>query len=87
MVETAEDYAIFVLDAGGRVVSWNAGAERIKGYKAAEIIDEHFSKFCPSEELERGKPDMHLGSAAREGRCESKGWRVRKDGSRFWRTL
>lgn len=65
------------------MVSWNAGAERIKGYKAAEIIGEHFSKFYPSEDLERGKPDMHLWSAAREGRCENKGWRV-KDGSRFW---
>ena len=78
------DYAIFMLDANGRVSSWNTGAERIKGYTSEEIVGEHFSRFYPQEDIERGKPDSELKLAASEGHFEDEGWRVRKDGSRFW---
>jgi PAS domain S-box-containing protein len=81
LVESVEDYAIFMLDAYGRVSSWNVGAERIKGYRADEIIGQHFSRFYPPEDS--GKCEMELEVAAREGRFEDEGWRVRKDGSRF----
>src|SRR5258708_4397062 len=83
-VDAVQDYAIFVLDPGGHVQSWNAGAQRIKGYRASEIIGEHFSRFYPEEDLRAGKPEMELEIAAREGRFEDEGWRVRKDGSQFW---
>ena len=79
-----KDYAIFVLDPDGRVSSWNTGAERIKGYKSDEIVGEHFSRFYTQEDIELGKPDSELKVAASEGRLEDEGWRVRKDGSRFW---
>lgn len=79
-----KDYAIFMLDAHGRVSSWNTGAERIKGYTSEEIIGEHFSRFYTQEDIELGKPDSELKVAASEGRLEDEGWRVRKDGSRFW---
>jgi PAS domain S-box-containing protein len=82
LVESVKDYAIFMLDAGGRVTSWNIGAERIKGYRAEEIIGQHFSRFYPLEDV--GKCEMELEVAAREGRFEDEGWRVRKDGTRFW---
>jgi phosphoserine phosphatase RsbU/P len=82
LVESVEDYAIFMLDAYGRVSSWNIGAERIKGYRADEIIGQHFSRFYPPEDT--GKCAMELEAAAREGRFEDEGWRVRKDGTRFW---
>jgi len=84
LVESVNDYAILTLDAQGRVTSWNPGAERIKGYKAEEIIGQHFSKFYTQEDLDRGKPDHGLKAAAATGRFEDEGWRVRKDGSRFW---
>jgi formate hydrogenlyase transcriptional activator len=84
LVEGAKDYAIFMLDPEGRVASWNAGAKRIKGYSAEEILGEHFSKFYPQEMVERGKPEHELEVAATEGRFEDEGWRIRKDGSRFW---
>src|SRR5579859_6908867 len=84
LVEGAKDYAIFMLDPEGRVTTWNIGAERIKGYRADEIVGEHFSKFYPQEMIERGKPDHELELAAAEGRFEDEGWRIRKDGSRFW---
>jgi len=84
LVECVKDYAIFMLDPSGRVVSWNAGAERLKGYRAEEIIGEHFSRFYPLEDVARGKPEQELKTAAAEGRIEDEGWRVRKDGSRFW---
>lgn len=84
LVESVNDYAILSLDARGRVTSWNSGAERIKGYKAEEIIGQHFSKFYTQEDLDRGKPDYELKVAAATGRFEDEGWRVRKDGSRFW---
>jgi formate hydrogenlyase transcriptional activator len=84
LVEGASDYAIFMLDPEGRVATWNSGAERIKGYRAEEILGQHFSKFYPQESVERGKPQHELEVAAAEGRFEDEGWRIRKDGSRFW---
>jgi PAS domain S-box-containing protein len=84
IVESAKDYAIFLLDPQGHVASWNPGAERFKGYKAHEIIGQHFSKFYPQEALDRGWPAHELKVAAAEGRFEDEGWRVRKDGSQFW---
>jgi PAS domain S-box-containing protein len=84
MVEGVLDYAIFMLDSGGRVATWNAGAERIKGYKPAEIIGKHFSVFYPEEDVKSGKPQWELQVAQREGRFEDEGWRMRKDGSKFW---
>jgi PAS domain S-box-containing protein len=84
MVEGVKDYAIFMLDPAGYVVTWNVGAERIKGYRAEEIIGQHFTRFYPEEDVRAGKCDLKLGGALREGRFEDEGWRVRKDGSRFW---
>jgi PAS domain S-box-containing protein len=84
LVEGASDYAIFMLDPEGRVASWNSGAERIKGYREEEILGQNFSKFYPQESVERGKPQHELEVAAAEGRFEDEGWRIRKDGSRFW---
>jgi PAS domain S-box-containing protein len=83
-IETVRDYALLMLDPTGRIVSWNIGAESIKGYKAEEIIGRHFSTFYPPEAIESGLPAHELVVAAREGRFEDEGWRVRKDGSRFW---
>ena len=82
LVESVKDYAIFMLDPEGCVLTWNAGAELIKGYTAAEIVGEHFSRFYPPEA--RDFPAHELQVAAAEGRFEDEGWRVRKDGSRFW---
>lgn len=84
LVRSVEEYGIFMLDPTGRVVSWNQGAEQIKGYTADEILGRHFSAFYPPEDLEAGKPDMELRVATRTGRYEDEGWRVRKDGTRFW---
>jgi PAS domain S-box-containing protein len=84
IVEAILDYAIFMLDAGGHVKTWTAGAERIKGYKASEIIGKHFAIFYPEEDKSAGKPAWELEVAEREGRFEDEGWRLRKDGSRFW---
>ena len=84
IVEGVQDYAIFMLDPEGNVVSWNAGAQRIKGYKAEEIVGRNFSIFYCPEDLDRGKPQRELAAALRDGRMEDEGWRVRKDGSRFW---
>lgn len=83
-VASVQDYAIFMLDPAGNVVSWNRGARRIKGYEASEIIGKNFSNFYPEEDVRSGKPAMELEVAAREGRFEDEGWRVRKDGSQFW---
>ena len=87
LVDSITDYAILMLDPDGRIASWNAGAERIKGYTADEIIGEHFSKFYPQEAIERQHPQYELRVAAREGRFEEEGWRVRKDGSLFWASV
>jgi PAS domain S-box-containing protein len=87
LVETVQDYAIFLLDRGGHIVSWNAGAERIKGYSSAEILGRHFSVFYPREALERRWPQRELELASKEGRFEEEGWRVRKDGSLFWASV
>src|SRR5918912_46389 len=84
LVQGVTDYAIFMLDPEGRITNWNSGAERAKGYKAEEIIGEHFSRFYTEEDLQRGIPKLALETAAREGRFEAEGWRVRKDGQRFW---
>ena len=84
LVEAISDYAIYMLDADGHVVSWNPGAQRFKGYTAAEIIGEHFSRFYTPENRASGLPVRALHAAATEGRFENEGWRVRKDGSRFW---
>jgi len=84
LVSRVRDYAIFMLDPDGRVVTWNAGAERIKGYAADDIIGRHFSVFYPEEEARSGKPQWELVVAAAEGRCELEGIRVRKDGTTFW---
>jgi len=84
MVKHVEDYAIFMLDAEGRVATWNAGAERIKGYRADEIIGRHFSCFYVPYDVQAGKPEQLLKVAETQGRCEDEGWRVRKDGSQFW---
>jgi PAS domain S-box-containing protein len=84
LVEKVKDYAIFGLDPNGIVVSWNAGAEHIKGYQPHEIIGHHFSRFYPAEAVRSGWPKTELEIAAREGRFEDEGWRVRKDGSQFW---
>ena len=84
MIETVRDYAIFMLNPEGVIISWNLGAERIKGYKATEIIGQHFSVFYSSEDVAAGKPQRELETAIREGRVEDKGWRVRKDRSQFW---
>jgi PAS domain S-box-containing protein len=84
MVQTVRDYGIFMLDTDGKVATWNEGAARIKGYRADEIIGEHFSRFYPPEDVARRKPDHELTVAVREGRYEDEGWRIRKDGSRFW---
>ena len=83
-VSGVQDYAIFMLDTAGRVKSWNAGAERIKGYESSEIIGKHFSAFYLDEDVRSGKPQKLLDRAVRDGHVEDEGWRVRKDGSKFW---
>jgi PAS domain S-box-containing protein len=87
LVEAVNDYAIFVLDPKGHIVTWNPGAQRIKGYKAEEIIGKHFSIFYPPEDLARDKPGKELQIAAKAGRLEDEGWRLRKDGRRFWASV
>ncbi len=84
LVDGVKDYAIFMLDPTGHILSWNLGAKRIKGYEPQEIIGKHFSVFYPAEEIRSGKPDRELKIASSEGRFEEEGWRLRKDGSLFW---
>ncbi len=84
LVEAITDYAIYMLDPTGHVSSWNAGAERFKGYAAVEIIGEHFSRFYTPHDREAGVPQRALSIAAEEGRFEAEGWRLRKDGTRMW---
>ena len=87
LVDAVGDYAIFLLDPSGLVRSWNAGARRITGYEAHEVIGRHFSMFYPPEQLERGWPEHELRVAREVGRFEDEGWRVRRDGSRFWASV
>jgi PAS domain S-box-containing protein len=84
LVSAVKDYAIYMLDPAGTVVSWNAGAERFKGYKAEEVIGRHFSLFYTPEDRERGIPELALKTARTSGKFETEGWRMRKDGGRFW---
>ena len=87
LVEGVKDYAIFMLDPGGHIVSWNLGAQKNKGYEASEIIGQHFSRFYPPEVAATGWPEQELRNALRDGRFEDEGWRIRKDGSRFWASV
>jgi PAS domain S-box-containing protein len=87
LIQSIVDYAIYMLDPRGCVTSWNVGAERIKGFSADEIIGEHFSLFYTEEDRAAGVPAKVLETARREGKFEGEGWRVRKDGSRFWASV
>ena len=87
LVQSVLDYAIYMLDPNGFVTSWNAGAERIKGFQTEEIVGQHFSKFYTEEDQEAGVPQKVLETARRGGKFEGEGWRVRKDGSRFWASV
>src|SRR5450432_4576831 len=84
LVESVRDYAIFMIDVNGNIISWNKGAEQIKGYSAKEIIGKHISVFYTPDEIENNEPEMNLQRTKETGRFESEGWRVRKDGSVFW---
>ena len=86
-LEQTKDYAVFLLDPAGQILTWNVGAERIKGYSSKDIIGRHFSIFYPREAIDSGWPAHELRVAAAEGRCEDEGWRIRKDGSRFWASV
>src|SRR5262245_18846987 len=87
LVAQTRDYAVFALDKDGRILTWNARAERIKGYAPEEIIGRHFSVFYPHDAVASGWPAHELKTAAAEGRFEDEGWRLRKDGSRFWASV
>ena len=87
LVSCVKEYAIFMLDTSGVIVSWNEGAERIKGYREEEILGKHFSVFYEQHEIDSGKPDWELLAAQRDGHYEDEGWRLRKDGSRFWASV
>jgi PAS domain S-box-containing protein len=87
LAEAVHDYAIFLLDPRGNIVSWNAGAQRLKGWRAEEIVGQHFSRFYPREAIDRRWPQKELDLAAQRGRFEDEGWRLRKDGSRFWASV
>ena len=87
LVQSVVDYAIYMLDTKGRVTSWNAGAERIKGYSTDEILGQHFSRFYTDEDRAAEVPKVALETARETGRYEAEGWRVRKDGTRFWASV
>ena len=87
LVQGVTDYAIYMLDPEGRVTNWNAGAERIKGYSPDEVVGEHFSRFYTPEDFDAGVPKRALETARTTGRYEAEGWRVRKDGTRFWASV
>lgn len=87
LVSSVVDYAIFMLDPSGRIITWNEGAQRVKGYSAEEIIGRHFSIFYPADAARSRKPDWELEVAKREGRYAEEGWRLRKDGTRFWASV
>jgi PAS domain S-box-containing protein len=84
LVDSVKDYGIILLDPQGKVLSWNSGAERLKGWRAEEIVGQHFSRFYSKEDVEKGKCETELKTAQQDGRFEDEGWRVRKDGTRFW---
>ena len=84
LVKSVRDYAIFMLDPDGHIISWNTGAERIKGYREDEIVGKHFSTFYPPEDIAARKPQRELEQAIAVGSIEDEGWRVRKDGTRMW---
>ena len=84
LIDAVRDYAIFMLDPSGRITSWNPGAQRIKGYTPDEIIGQHFSTFYTPDDIAANKPARELQLASTAGRVEDEGWRVRRDGSRFW---
>ena len=84
LVDAVVDYAIFMLDPKGDIASWNSGAQRIKGYRADEVLGRHFSLFYTAEDRAADEPQRALDTALREGRYEKEGWRVRKDGTRIW---
>ena len=87
LIQSVTDYAIYMLDAEGHVTSWNPGAQRFKGYSPDEIIGQHFSRFYTEEEREAGVPSYALKTAREQGKFEAEGWRVRKDGTRFWASV
>jgi len=87
LLHAVDEYAVFMLDPGGTVLTWNTGAERIKGYTADEIIGHHFSTFYAQEGIDAGKPQRLLATAVSDGHVHDEGWRVRKDGSRFWASV
>src|SRR5581483_6894555 len=87
LVQSVRDYAIFMLDRRGNVASWNAGAERIKGYRADEIIGQPYSRFFTPEDVAANRPHENLRAAAEQGHYQGEGWRVRKDGTRFWASV
>lgn len=87
LVDGVKDYGIYMLDPTGHIVSWNAGAERIQGYREQEIVGQHFSRFHTAEDIQQGKPEQQLQAALAEGQCEEEGWRVRKNGSFFWASV
>lgn len=84
LIDAVRDYAIYLLDINGQIISWNTGAERFKGYSADEIIGQHFSVFYTDEDRAAGIPQLALATARTDGRFEAEGWRVRKNGTRFW---
>ena len=87
LIEVVREYAIFQLDPQGRIMSWNTGAERLKGYSAGEVLGKSFKLFYDASAIQDGKPEANLARAARDGECEDEGWRLRKDGSRFWASV
>src|SRR5688500_4682324 len=84
LVKSVTDYAIYLIDPSGQIVTWNSGAVRFKGYQAEEVVGQSFSKFFTEEDRKLELPQRALRIAAREGRFETEGWRVRKDGTQFW---
>src|SRR2546423_10740105 len=87
LVEGVTDYAIYTLDPDGRITSWNPGAERLLGYSPAQVIGTHFSAFYPDDGVRAGLPDRELAAALSDGRTDDEGWRVRRDGTRFWASV
>jgi len=87
LIENVREYAIFQLDPKGHIVSWNAGAERMKGYRAKEVLGKYIALFYDQSDAQNRKPEHNLTLAAQRGECKDEGWRVRKDGSRFWASV